>query len=210
MKNKRIAIIIIIIVLTIFLVLFGFANLKNDKKNEKYDYTNKIFSSLPGLDVETGASIYVFMKNGKTYHFISSYDEGSILRSTSGTWELKEDNKMYIKYDKAIFFDGGELVETDDINYFNVRRINYTLVKRNHPYDTYLNFIINSSNDGIYKDYLTINDNTHFPIYEFDNEEDLNKKLKEMYGDVYTMLVDDSIEIIDDVVNDTTIDEENI
>ena len=172
---------------------------KNRQKVIKnYDFANKIFSSYSNDVDDTYATIVVFMKDGKYYKFTNTHDEGCIFRSASGTWKRNDDGNLYVKYDNAIYYDGGELVKTDEPNYFNIRRIDYKLVKKNYPFDTTLKFIINQDiNNNIYKNYITIDDNTHFPIYEFKTEEDLYKKLEEMYGEVYTLLVDDNIEATD-------------
>lgn len=198
MKNKiNIFLLIVLIgVLSIIMIIFNLSNI-NNKKTGKYDFTNKIFSSCSSDAGDTDATIIIFTKSGKYYNFTNTYDEACILRAHSGTWKKNKDGNIYVEYDKAIYYDGGELVEVDEPNYFNVRRKNYTLIKKNYPYNIILKFSINYDETAKYKNYLTIDERTYDPIYEFKTENDLYKKLEEMYGEVYTMLVDDSIETID-------------
>lgn len=198
MKNKRNIILLIVLLCVLLITIIFNLPKKNNIKNVEYDYTNKIFSSSSNEEDNTYATIVIFTKNGKYYHFTNTHDEGCILRASSGIWKKNKDDNIYVKYDKAIFYDGGELVETDEPDYFNLKRINYQLIKINYPYDALLNLTIKKSKkNDIYKNYITIDDITYYPIYEFKTEKDLYKKLEEMYGEVYTMLVDDNIEAID-------------
>ena len=207
MKNKRFISVLIILLILILSFIAIMVNLSKNKqtKTENYDFTNKIFSSCPDDEDDTYATIVVFEKNGKYYNFTNTHDEGCILRAHSGRWNRDEDGILYVEYDKAIFYEGGELVEVDEPNYNNVRRNNYTLVKKSYPYNAILKFSIDYDENKKYKTYLTIDDRTYDPIYEFKTEEELQKKLEEMYGVVYTMLVDDTIDVIDD----TTYNNEN-
>lgn len=198
MKNKKIITLFIIICVVLLLLIIGIFNHSKNKiqQENKYDFTNKIFSSFPNDKDDTDATVVIFNKDGKYYNFVTTHYEVSDLRSNSGTWKKNKDGNIYVEYDNAVYYDGGDLVEIANPDYFNIRRNNYTLVKKNYPYNTILKFNINyNGNSNAYKYYLTIDDVIYYPIYEFDKEEDLYKKLEEMYGKIYTMLVDDNIEI---------------
>lgn len=208
MKNIRFITYSIIIIIVLLIIIIGHNILLNNNKerNDKYVFTNKIYSSFPNDKDDTYGSIMIFMSDGKYFKFTNTHDEGALLRSVYGSWQKKENDTMFVKYSKAIYYKGGELVETDESNYFNLRRINYSLIKKNYPYDTTWKFIVNNDeNNSNYKNHLIINDATYYPIYESDKEEDLYEKLEKMYGQVYIMLVDDSIESI----NNTTDSSEN-
>ena len=175
---------------------------KNRQKVIKnYDFANKIFSSYSNDVDDTYATIVVFAKSGKYYNFANTHDEECILRAHSGRWNRDKNGNIYVEYDKAIYYEGGELVEVDDPDYFNIRRNNYSLVKKAYPYNAILKFSIDYDENKKYKNYLTIDDRTYDPIYEFKTEEELHKKLEEMYDEVYTMLVDDTIDADDDTTN---------
>lgn len=208
MKSKK-NIVTTVLIMIIFLSLSVFVILSLPNNKKEYDFTNKIFSSFPNDNDDANGTLVIFNKNGEYYNFTNIHDEGCILRSTSGSWKRNENGNIYVKYDKAIYYDGGELVETEESDYFNIRRINYKLVKKNYPFDTTLKFIINKGlPDEIYKDYLTINEARYYPIYKFETEEELYKKLEEIYGELYTMLIDDSIEALDDIIENNNTDKE--
>ena len=192
-KNITISFMLIILIILLLLVLLLVFN-KKDKKIE-YDFTNKIYHYGDYLGSGSYQPTYIFMQNGNFYHFVNQYDESCLLRALRGTWKRNND-EMDINLEYAIFYDGGELIKTDDIAYFGVRRENYSLVKKVYEGITNLGFNIKRGVTGDkYMDYLKINSDTYYPIYEFDTEEDLYKKLEEMYGEVFTMLISDSIKV---------------
>ena len=194
MKKKNF--IIIIILPLILFVIFGLKFLNNKRNNITKDpiYVNKIIQlgkANNGENMET----FVFTKDGTYLYFVTQHYELSDLRALIGTYK-EIDGKIYIKYNNAIYFDGGDIIDTDDGEFFNKRRINYNIVKKKYEYTETLEYEI--EDNSIYEFNMKIYDRDHYPIYEFSTEEELSKKLEEMYGEIYTMLVDDSIQAIED------------
>ena len=172
---------------------------KNRNSNiDDYDITNKVFHYAMYIPGSKYSQTYVFEKDGTYYNFSNEYDEDSTLRVVKGTWKRNEAGMVDINYELGIFYEGGHIVNTDEHDYFNMRRVDYVLEKRVFKGITSVKYShMHGEKDEKYQDYIYINDNVYYPIYEFESKTDLYKKLEEMYGEKFKLLVADNVKAIE-------------
>lgn len=189
MKRNNFIIIFACSLLAIVFILLGIFGLT--RINKSYNFTNKIMhysdyiESNPYYD-----RVLVFLEDGTFYQFSPEYYQEEGLRSQIGTWKL-DDKKLQITYKGEVSYDGGELVEASDKFIIGKEMKSYKYKFNKYDIDIFLDYdftIEKGIKNDKYKNYLLVNGDIYYPIYEFETKEELFKKLEEMYGEVFTLL----------------------
>jgi len=197
MKKKKINIPLILIFFVI--IVIGIVVLINRKtgnvnvpvKEKNIDEFINCIMHRGGYSEGYHSIVYVFLENGEYYYFPPQYDGMVTEKAHKGKWKI-EDNKIRADIQKAIYLEGGEVVDiTEEDKYINSTKIvNGNLVQKEFLTTLFIEFENNKDVEGAeYKRYLEIKDDTsYYPIYKYNSVEEVKEKLKEIYGEIFTLL----------------------
>jgi len=188
-------ILIIAIIIVIILGIFIFRNndeILQPEEKEVGFLDNFVNSVMHRSDYKSGlySGVYVFLENGEYYYFYQQYDAMLRNKAYKGTWTI-ENEQIKAEVTKKVYLEGGEITTTKEgDNYITDTKIINGELKLQDFETTFLFDVEKKQGEkgSKYANYLMIKDIIYYPIYEFETEDKVKEKLKEMYGEIFTLL----------------------